>query len=147
MTISSPVFEDGGPIPSKYTCEGGNINPELAIFNVPSAAHSLVLVVEDPDSPKGDFAHWLVWNIDPNTELIKQESVPPGSIQGGNDFGVAGYGGPCPQHGKHHYHFRLYALNSGLDLPEGALKNELLSAMETHIIAETDLVGTYELNK
>lgn len=144
MILTSPVFEDGSSIPMKFTCEGGNINPELAILNVPQETQSLALVFDDPDSQKGEFTHWLVWNIDPLTEDIKQESVPPGSVQGKNDFGNAGYGGPCPARELHHYRFRLFALNAEIDLKTGSSKQELINAMKGKIIAETELTGTYQ---
>jgi Raf kinase inhibitor-like YbhB/YbcL family protein len=123
------------------------MNPELQIQNVPESAKSLALIMHDPDAPMpGGFTHWVVWNIKPTTMLIKDESIPPGSIEGANGRGDIGYTGPMPPpgHGDHHYEFRLYALGEALDLPEGATKADLEAAMEGHIIERTLLVGTYK---
>ncbi len=145
MIITSPSFNDSGEIPRKFSCEGGDINPELQVQNVPAQAQSLALVVHDPDAPReGGFTHWVVWNIDPSTWLIKEESIPPGAVEGNNDGGRIGYMGPCPPSGaSHRYEFRLYALDGTLDLAEGASAKDLLSAMEGHVIEHTVLTGTY----
>ena len=145
MLLTSPAFEDGGMIPQKYTCDGGDINPVLEIQNVPGEAQSLALILHDPDAPvAGGFTHWVVWNIDPGTSLIKDESVPPGSEEGMNGAGKNGYMGPCPPPGApHHYHFQLYALDAKLDLPGTATGNDLLKEIAKHKIAETELVGLY----
>ena len=145
MLLTSSSFENGADIPRKFTCDGGDMNPELEIHNVPDGAKSLALVLRDPDSPGvGGFAHWLVWNIDPRTTFIKEESVPPGATEGTNDFRTVRYGGPCPSHGAHHYHFKLYALDAILDLPEKTELHDLETAIAGHILAETELVGMYE---
>lgn len=147
MLITSPSFENNAPIPRKFTCDGGGINPEFQIQNVPEGAKGLALVLHDPDAPiKGGFFHWVVWNIDPETVLIKEESVPPGAVEGLNSAGRPGYAAPCPPpgHGVHHYHFRLYALDTVLDFPAATSVSGLVAAMAGHILAETDLVGTYE---
>jgi Raf kinase inhibitor-like YbhB/YbcL family protein len=147
MILTSPAFNDGETIPRKFTCDGGNINPELEIQNVPPAAQSLALILHDPDAPvPGGFTHWVMWNIAPATELIKEESIPPGSVEGNNGAGKLGYASPCPPigHGVHHYEFYLYALDvAALDLPSGAAAGELESAMKGHVIEETKLVGLY----
>lgn len=146
MIITSPSFSDGDPIPKKFTCDGGSINPELQIQNVPEGAGSLALIVHDPDAPReGGFTHWVVWNIDPRTVLIKEESVPPGAIEGVNGLGHVGYVPPCPPpgHGGHRYHFQLYALDAMLDIPEGATEAELVDAMQGHLRGEAELVGSY----
>ncbi|MDR3581723.1 MAG: YbhB/YbcL family Raf kinase inhibitor-like protein [Candidatus Pacebacteria bacterium] len=146
MIITSPSFSDGDPIPKKFTCDGGSINPELQIQNVPEGAGSLALIVHDPDAPReGGFTHWVVWNIDPRTVLIKEESVPPGAIEGVNGLGHVGYVPPCPPpgHGSHRYHFQLYALDAMLDIPEGATEAELVDAMQGHLRGEAELVGSY----
>ncbi len=146
MILTSPSFASDAPIPKKFTCDGGGINPELQIQNVPEDAVSLALVVCDPDAPlAGGFAHWLVWNINPRTILIKEESVPPGASEGVNDAHAAQYAGPCPPpgHGIHHYHFKLYALDIMLDLLPRAQRSDLETAMAGHILAEAELVGTY----
>jgi hypothetical protein len=144
MIIASPNFNDGAMIPRKFTCDGGGINPELEIQNVPPGAKSLALMMHDPDAPiAGGFTHWVVWNIDPSTTLIKDESVPPGSIEGKNSANEFGWFAPCPHVGTHHYEFTLYALDATLDLEEGATADQLMSAMQGHIIEETELVGLY----
>jgi Raf kinase inhibitor-like YbhB/YbcL family protein len=145
MIITSSSFDDGGMIPKKFTCDGGDINPELLIQNVPAEAQSLALILHDTDAPMaGGFTHWVVWNIDPTTTLIKDESTPPGSMEGINDAGTIGYFGPCPPPGApHHYHFQLYALDAVFDLPEGALPAVLRKEIENHSIASAELVGRY----
>lgn len=144
MLLTSPSFEDGLPIPKKFTCDGGGINPELQIQNVPREAKSLALIVHDPDAPReGGFLHWAAWNISPATTLIKEESVPPGSREGENDGGSLGYFPPCPNIGMHHYHFKLYALDALLELPESAALPALKAEIAKHLIAEAELVGTY----
>jgi Raf kinase inhibitor-like YbhB/YbcL family protein len=145
MILTSPSFNNGEMIPRKFTCDGGGINPELEIQNVPSEAKSLALIVHDPDAPReGGFMHWAVWNIDSATSLIKEESVPPRSIEGMNTLGELGWASPCPSSGVHHYHFRLYALDAALSLEEGATAEAVLDAMVSHIIEEADLTGLYE---
>ena len=145
MIITSSAFDDGGPIPRKFTCDGGDMNPELLIQNVPAGARSLALVLHDPDAPRpGGFTHWTVWNIDPSTQLIKEESVPPGSAEGANGAGRTGYMGPCPPPGApHHYHFQLYALDALVELSDGAPITELQKILDAHAIARADLVGLY----
>ncbi len=155
MLITSPSFNHNEKIPDKFTCEGGDINPALAIENVPENAKSLALIVDDPDAPGGTFTHWTVWNINPNTTAIKEESVPPKSVEGETDFGRVGYGGPCPPAspkpseggppGKpHRYFFKLYALDAMLNLPEGSKRADLEKEIATHTIASAELVGIYE---
>jgi len=114
--ITSPVFENNGFIPKKYTCDGVDINPQLLIANVPSETKSLALIVDDPDAPAGTWVHWVVWNISPQTHEIKENSVPNGANQGLNDFRKRSYGGPCPPSGTHRYFFKLYALDTILTL-------------------------------
>ncbi len=145
MIITSPSFAEGDPIPRKFTCEGGDINPELQIQNVPPEAGSLALVVHDPDAPiEGGFVHWVVWNIDPGTVLIKEESVPPGAMEGKNGAGRIGYMGPCPPPGNfHHYEFRLYAVAGPIDIPEGSSVNDLMESMEGRVVGKALLTGLY----
>jgi Raf kinase inhibitor-like YbhB/YbcL family protein len=132
-------------IPAKFTCEGGDINPELQVQNVPEDAKSLALILHDPDAPReGGFTHWVVWNIKPATTLIKEESIPPGSVEGSSGTGKPGYLGPCPPSGAHHYEFSLYALDAMLDIPESSGMKELKAAMKGHIIEETSLTGLYQ---
>lgn len=121
------------------------MNPELQIQNVPEAAKSLALVLHDPDAPmEGGFTHWVVWNINPKTTLIKEESVPPGSAEGRNGAGKNAYIGPCPPSGTHHYHFMLSALDATLDLPPSAGKDELEAEIAKHLVEKTELIGLYE---
>lgn len=147
MLITSPSFEDNAAIPKKFTRDGGGINPELHIQNVPDGAKSLALILHDPDAPiPGGFTHWVVWNIVPGTEVIKQESIPPGASEGWHGAKQPGYTPPSPPpgHGVHHYHFYLYALDTTLDLPNSTGKAELEAAMKGHIIEQAELVGLYE---
>lgn len=144
MKITSPAFESNGSIPSQYTCDGQNVSPPLMIGEVPPAAKTLALIVDDPDAPAGDWVHWLVWNIDPKTAEIAEGTVPPGAVQGRTDFGNSRWGGPCPPSGVHHYQFKLYALDATLDLPETATKKDLETAMNTHTLEQFTLVGTYQ---
>lgn len=141
MRISSPEFEDNTFIPAKFTCQGRNINPELLIEGVPEAAKSLVLIVDDPDASGGVWVHWLIYNI-PVMPLIKEDSVP--GEQAINDFRRKDYGGPCPPSGTHRYFFKLYALDTELELPQNAGKGELERAVEGHILDKAELVGLYK---
>ncbi len=133
-------------IPKKFTCDGGDINPELQVQNVPEGARSLALIVRDPDAAiSGGFVHWAAWNIDPRTTLIKEESIPPGAVEGVNGSGRIGYMGPCPSGDRnHHYHFQLYALDAVLNLPEGATMGELLREIKDHRLEEAEFVGLYK---
>jgi len=147
MIISSPSFDNNTKIPPKFTCDGGNINPELIIQNVPEGTESLALVVDDPDAVGGKtFTHWLIWNINSQTGNIKQESIPPGSIEGQNDAGKIGYLGPCPPDKKpHRYFFKLFALNAPLELKSGANREALEDEIskDNRIIEKTEFVGIY----
>ena len=149
MRLSSPAFNDREPIPDKYGYETENINPSLEIGEVPADAISLALVVDDPDAqePVGQiWDHWIVWNLDPGISQIEEGSIPSGATEGRNDFDEPGYGGPRPPDREHTYHFRLYALNTDLDIESNVSKENLREALETHIIDETELRGTYAPN-
>jgi Raf kinase inhibitor-like YbhB/YbcL family protein len=150
-SLTSNAFAEGEAIPAKYTCDGENISPALSWSKVPEGAKELALICDDPDAPRGTFTHWLIYGMSPELPSLP-EAMPPlenppavgGSRQGTNDTGKIGYFGPCPPKGKsHHYHFRLYALDAATDLKPGAKKDELLHAMEGHILAKTELVGLY----
>jgi Raf kinase inhibitor-like YbhB/YbcL family protein len=148
MKLSSPVFEHRGKIPSKYTCNGKGINPPLDISGVPSAAKSLVLIMEDPDVPKnlrpdGMWDHWIVFNMPPDTKEIREGQEPRG-IHGEGTGGNLGYMGPCPPDREHRYFFKLFALDSNLDLQKGAKKAEVEKAMEGHVLDRAELLGLYE---
>lgn len=141
LKVNSPAFEEGGAIPSKYTCEGEDVNPALNIEHIPVEAMTLAVIVDDPDAPAGVWVHWVVWNI-PITHQIKENTEQ--GIQGLNDFRKQRYNGPCPPKGTHRYLFKVYALNAILDLPAVANKSELERAMSSHIIAFGELTGRYE---
>lgn len=143
MKILSPAFKDKQRIPAKFTCDRENINPPLTITDIPQEAQSLVLIMDDPDAPMGTWVHWLVWNINPQTTVIKENSVPKNSIQGTNSFNKLTYGGPCPPSGQHRYFFKLYALNCKLNLDSSAGKKELEKAMAGKILSQTELIGLY----
>ena len=144
MIIKSSAFSNDGSIPEKQTCEGKDINPTLLIESVPENAKSLALVVDDPDAPMGTWVHWVVWNIDPKTNEIAENSVPKGALQGFNDFKKQNYGGPCPPSGTHRYFFKLYALDTSLALSPHSSKKDLEKAMEKHIIAKAQIIGLYK---
>jgi len=143
MKITSSAFQEGGDIPSKFSRDGGNVNPPLRIEGTPENAKSLVLIVDDPDAPVGLFTHWLVWNIDPKTTEIPEKSLPKGAVQGTNDYPNLGYGGPQPPSGTHRYYFKIFALDQTLDLHSGAKRQELDKAMNGHIIAQGQSMGRY----
>ena len=141
--LTSSAFENNATIPKEYTCDGRDVNPPLTFKNIPSGTKSLSLTVSDPDAPNGRWSHWVIYNIPSNTaEII--ENTNPGK-EGLNDFGKYIYGGPCPPGSKlHHYIFQLYALDTILTIHEGATINEVENALQGHIIAQTQLVGTYQ---
>lgn len=130
-------------MPSKYTCDSDNENPSLVFNDVPEKAVTLALIVDDPDAPARTFTHWLVWNIDAQTDRIDEGSVPGEAVEGMTDFGVTGYGGPCPPAGEHRYFFRVYALDKELELEEGASREELEEAMVGHIVDSAELMCIY----
>jgi len=144
MKLISPVFENNQFIPSKYTCDGEDINPPLQIREVPEGTKSLVLIVDDPDAPMGTWVHWVVWNIKPSTTLIEENNLPEGAIEGINSFGKRHYGGPCPPSGTHHYYFKLYALDKELELPLNSEKADVEKAMTGHILDSAELIGLYQ---
>lgn len=143
MELRSPDFENNELIPSRYTCDGENINPELEILDVPESSQSLVLIMDDPDAPNGTWVHWTVWNMDPSVRTIAAGTAPAGAIEGRTSFERTGYGGPCPPSGTHRYFFRIYALDTKLDLPANTKAEELADAMADHIISQAELVGLY----
>lgn len=142
MQLTS-VFSNNQVIPSKFTCDGENVNPELNITGLPANTKSLSLIVDDPDAPGGDFVHWVMWNVGPETLQIKEKTMPTGAVMGKNDFGNNNYGGPCPPDKTHRYQFKVYALDVKLNLAASAGKQELLAAMNGHILDQAKLVGTY----
>ncbi len=143
MEITSPAFAHRGDIPEKYTIDGQNVSPPLQISGVPANAQSLVLVVQDIDSPIGLFTHWLVWNIPATTTQIEEGRLPPGVEQGMNGFGNVGYAGPCPPSGRHRYRFRIFALDSVLDATSPDRLDQIASDMEDSVVDRAILVGLY----
>ncbi|HEY2003681.1 MAG TPA: YbhB/YbcL family Raf kinase inhibitor-like protein [Candidatus Saccharimonadia bacterium] len=144
MTITSTAFQSDTAIPQRYECEGDGVNPPLAFDGVPSEAQALALVVDDPDAPSGTFDHWVLWNLPATLREIPENWEPePGVSVGANGADKNSWYPPCPPSGTHHYHFKLYALDEKLDLAEGSSKGELEKAMQRHIVAQSELVGTY----
>ena len=146
MKITSSAFNEGGNIPSKFTCDGSDTSPPLQITGVPPGAKSLVLIADDPDAPGGLFTHWLVWNIAPQTNSIAEGTAPKG-VHGTNDFGKSGYKGPCPPPGTHRYSFKIFALDRELDLRSGAKRSQVDAAIKGHVVAQGELVGRYSRKK
>lgn len=144
MKITSSAFENNQNIPPKYTCNGANVNPPLAISGAPAGAQSLALIINDPDATIGTFTHWIVYNIDPKTTEIKENSVPEGAVQAVNDFSKANYGGPCPGAGTHRYFFNILALDIKLDLALGSNVKALEEKMAGHILDQGQLIGLYK---
>lgn len=148
MEIKSSAFEQGGMIPPKFTCEGNNISPSITWEGAPEGTRSIALIADDPDAPMGTWVHWVYYDIPMKishlSEGIPQENKPAsGGTQGVNDFQNVGYDGPCPPSGTHRYFFKIYALDTMLNLKPGAGKKELLKAMEGHILGEGALMGRF----
>ncbi len=150
IVLSSAAFQAEQSIPAKHTCDGENMSPPLAWGEPPSGTESFALMMDDPDAPGGTFTHWILFNLPADSREL-EEGVPAeselenGALQGKNDFGAIGYGGPCPPSGSaHHYCFTLYALDKRLDLAAGASRQQVLDAIEGHILASGLLTGTYE---
>ncbi len=154
ITIESTAFQAGGVIPKQYTGEGADVSPPLSWSGVPKETQELALICDDPDAPRTDpWVHWVLYALHPETQglpenVLKKKilSEPREALQGVNDMGKIGYNGPMPPigHGLHHYHFKLYALDRVLNVPLGATKDKLLTAMKGHVLAEGELIGTYE---
>ena len=150
FTLSSPSFQNNQPIPAKHSCEGADVSPALKWDGAPATAKGYALICDDPDAPGGSWVHWVIYGISAGTSALpegvaKTETVG-GMKQGVNDFGKPGFGGPCPPrgHGVHHYHFRLYALDTELNLAPRVKRPQLENAMKGHIVAQTKLIGTYQ---
>lgn len=151
LQITSPAFSDGGEIPKKYTCEGEDLSPPLVFSGVPAGSKSLVLIVDDPDAPdpkapKMTYVHWVLFDLPPDPREIAEGTakLPSGSKSGLNDWKRPGYGGPCPPIGRHRYFFKLYALDSRLEGLSAATKADVLAAMQGHVLAQAQIVGTYQ---
>jgi hypothetical protein len=153
IQISSPAFADGAAIPKKYTCEGEDVSPPLKWGPTPEGTKSFALISEDPDAPSGTWVHWVIYDIpgevnELSENIAKSEVVLNGVKQGLNDFEKIGYGGPCPPAGKtHRYFFKIYALDSYVNLKSGARKEQLIKAIQSHILAEGQLIGTYRIDR
>ena len=149
LEITSSAFSEGEMIPTGYTCDGPDVSPDLAWTGVPESTQSLALICDDPDAPMGTWVHWVLFNIPPGARGLPGEISPDAALENGarhgtNDFGRLGYGGPCPPGGTHRYFFKLYALDTELDLASGITKAQLVEAMEGHILAEAQLMGKYK---
>lgn len=141
LTVKSSAFEHNGLIPRKYTCDGEDVNPPLTIEDIPEGTKSLALIIDDPDAPMGTWDHWIVWNIPPASNEIRENSVP--GVEGMNDFKKHSYGGPCPPGGTHRYFFKVYALNAKLIIGANSRKKDLEKATQGHILAKGELIGRY----
>ena len=153
LTINSSAFDNAGAIPSRYTCEGKDVSPPLTWVGVPETARSLVLIVDDPDAPdprapKMIWVHWVLHNIPPDIsslpEGVASAELPPGAVEGLNDWNRVGYGGPCPPIGRHRYFHKLYALDTVLEGLISPTKAQVEVAMTGHVIAQAEIVGTYQ---
>jgi Raf kinase inhibitor-like YbhB/YbcL family protein len=143
LHVTSPAFSANGAIPPEYTCDGRSIAPPLSWSTVPSNTRSIAILVDDPDAPKGMFTHWLVTGIPPTTTSLREGAkLPEGARVAKNGKGNFGYTGPCPPSGRHHYYFHIYALGTEIARPES--KSDFLAAIDGHILAEGELVGTYQ---
>jgi len=148
MKLTSNAFQEGQSIPRGYTCDGANVSPPLEWSGTPKSAKTLALIVDDPDAPAGTWVHWVLYNLPAdNIGIIEStpgtETLTGGGVQGTNDFKKVGYGGPCPPSGTHRYFFKIYALDAELPLQPGATKADLEKAMESHVISQAQLMGTY----
>lgn len=143
MKIKSSAFEHGDSIPSRYSRDGDNFSPPLQFEGVPAEARSLVLIMDDPDAPRGTYTHWIVFNIDAHTSGFSENRLPDQVRLGLNDRDEPSYTGPRPPDGEHRYYFRLFALDEPLALPSGAQRREIERAMETHVVANAELMGRF----
>jgi Raf kinase inhibitor-like YbhB/YbcL family protein len=156
LSLTSTAFDAGGNIPAIHTCDGANISPQLSWSGIPGGSRSLALIVDDPDAPdpaapQRIFTHWVLYNLPPDTTGLPQgvtsSDLPPGTQEGLNDWNHAGFGGPCPPIGRHRYFHKLYALDAVLPHIDNPSRASLESAMQGHVIEQTELVGLYQRNK
>lgn len=149
LTLSSTAFTNGETIPSQYTCDGEDLSPPLRWKDAPTGTKSFVLIVDDPDAPAGTWDHWILYNIPATIAEISAAAnpLPAGILVGSNSWGRKTYNGPCPPDKEHRYSFRLYALDTTLNLQEGAKKNVVEAAMKQHILASTELMGRYKIKR
>jgi len=146
LLLTSSAFQHNAVIPAKYSCDDQNISPPISWQNAPEGTKSFVLIVDDPDAPAGTWDHWVLFNVPANTTSLPENvaDLPNGTQVGKNSWGKTNYGGPCPPRGTHRYFFKLYALDTVLDLPEGATKQQIEVAMMNHVLADAELVGKYQ---
>ena len=153
LTISSPAFANGSEIPKLHTCDGKDVSPELRFGGVPQGAKSLALIVHDPDAPdpkapRMDWVHWILYNLPPTTAAlpqgVREDELPPGTLQGLNDWKRTAWGGPCPPIGRHRYYFQLYALNTVLPDLGTPTRQRLAGEMQGHLLGTAELMGTYQ---
>lgn len=147
--LSSSAFAHGAAIPQAHTCDGEDVSPPLSWTSPPAGTQSFVLICDDPDAPVGTWVHWVVYNLPADVQSLPgavagDDDLPGDAVHGKNGWGRQDYGGPCPPGGTHHYSFRLYAMDTELDLRPGTRKAKVLRAMEGHVLTETELVGTYQ---
>jgi Raf kinase inhibitor-like YbhB/YbcL family protein len=149
LTVISAAFAMGAVIPARYTCQGPNVSPPISWSAAPTGTQSIAIIADDPDAPGGDWVHWVLFNLPPETTSLPEgmpttAKLPSEAIQGINDFRRLGYGGPCPPPGKpHRYFFKVFALDAKLNLGSNATKADLLKAMKGHILAQGELMGTF----
>ena len=151
MKITSSSFKEGDLIPSKYTCDGDNVSPQLSWVGAPENTKSFAVISDDPDAPAGIWVHWVIFNIpsgvnELSENLPKDKNLENKAIQGVNDFGNNGYDGPCPPGGTHRYYFKLYALDAQLSKEKNMTKAQLLKSMEGHILGQAEIMGKYKRN-
>lgn len=149
IEVRSSAFEEGGAIPARYTCDGLDISPPLSWGSVPDGAQSLALIADDPDAPRGTFVHWVIFNLPTDMghlmeDIPNRPTLPSGAMQGVNGAGGIGYMGPCPPSGTHRYYFKVYALDTRLDLGGRATKEDIMGAIEGDVLAEGQLMGVYQ---
>ena len=143
FAVTSPAFTEGQPIPPRFTADGPDLSPELVLENAPEGVISFALIMDDPDAPVGTWVHWVVWNLPGDSRTIPEGSLPSAAVEGRNGWGRSDYGGPAPPSGTHRYFFKVYALDTTLDLPRSTDKAGLEGAMRGHVLAEATLMGTY----
>jgi Raf kinase inhibitor-like YbhB/YbcL family protein len=149
IKIESSAFKEGGMIPVKYTCDGEDVSPPLGWRDLPAGTKTIALISDDPDAPMGTWVHWVLFNLPSDVEALPEniplkKTLENGAVHGANDFGRLGYGGPCPPKGTHRYFFKIYALDTKIDLAPGAKKSQLVKAMEGHILDSGQLMGKYK---
>lgn len=153
FTLQSTAFSNNEAIPTRFTCDGDDVSPSLTWDNSPEHTATFALIVDDPDAPSGTFTHWVLYDLPADVHQLPEhmpttEQPGTGGVQGKNSFGKIGFGGPCPPAGDpHHYHFKLYALDTSLGLKPGASKDDVLDALQHHVIGQAELVGLYQRQK